>query len=114
MRPEVLSLLHDMRVAAEAILEYTRGRTMEEFRTDRSFRSSVEREFILVGEALYQAARIDLGITARFTGGQDIIEFRHVLVHGYRRVEAATVWGVVTEDLPLFLAEVQAVMEGAV
>jgi uncharacterized protein with HEPN domain len=110
MRLELLSLLHDMRVAAEAILDYTRGRTLEEFLSDRSFRSAVEREFILAGEALNQAASIDPDITASFTGGQDIIEFRHILVHGYRRVEAVTVWGIIEDDVPLFLAEVRAAM----
>ena len=38
-----------------------------------------------------------------------IIGFRNILAHAYEQVEDAVVWGIVTEQLPRFLAEWEAI-----
>ena len=36
---------------------------------------------------------------------------RHVLVHGYYQVEAAEIWAVIVNDLPLLKMQVQQYLE---
>ncbi|MBI2911373.1 MAG: DUF86 domain-containing protein [Chloroflexi bacterium] len=49
--------LWDAHEAADAILSFTRGKTMEEFGQDLMLRSAVERQFEIIGEALNQLSR---------------------------------------------------------
>jgi uncharacterized protein with HEPN domain len=53
----------------------------------------------IIGEALLQLQRSDSEIAARIPEYQHIIGFRHVLVHGYDSLDAATVWNVVETKL---------------
>ncbi len=50
--------LFDMLGACEFLLGFTKGRTVEDYRSDRAFRSAIERELQIVGEALLQLDRI--------------------------------------------------------
>ena len=89
--PEVLKLFHDMRDACSYVLEFTRGKTLKDYLTDRQLRSAVERQFMIVGEALYQLSKIHPGLAKEAPEARDIINFRHILVHAYERVEDETV-----------------------
>jgi len=55
MQPEVLALLHDIEEAGSAIVELATRHTVDEYRTERWLRSSIEREFIIIGEAVNDA-----------------------------------------------------------
>jgi len=52
----------DAREATDAILEFTRGKTWDEFAVDRLLRSAVERQFQIVGDALNQLAKADAAL----------------------------------------------------
>ncbi len=45
-------LLHDMMQSAERITRYVGNRTFDEFLADDYFRSAVERQFEIIGEAM--------------------------------------------------------------
>ncbi len=76
--------------------------------SSRGLRSSIEREFIIIGEALKNALAIDptLPITER----RLIVDFRNLLVHQYSQVDDEFVWGLIQTDLPRLLAEVRALL----
>jgi uncharacterized protein with HEPN domain len=57
-----------------------------------------------------QADKVDAATLGAITGLRQIIAFRNVLVHGYAVIQDATVWGVVENDLPLLIQEVQALL----
>ena len=52
--------LYDIRDACQAIEEFVRNKTYDEYVSDRMLRSAVERQFIVIGEALLHALRLAL------------------------------------------------------
>jgi uncharacterized protein with HEPN domain len=58
----------------------------------------VEREFILIGEALVALRRHAPEAFASITNGSRIVGFRNQLTHEYANVDDALVWGVIVRD----------------
>ena len=108
MQREVLALLHDVDEAGNAILELASRHTYDDYRTQRWLRSSIEREFTIIGEAVNAA--LDKEPEVPITDAREIVAFRNILVHRYRSVEASEVWGFIQRDLPRLLAEVRALL----
>jgi uncharacterized protein with HEPN domain len=108
MPPEVSVLLRHIEEAAVAILDAASDRSLTDYVSSRGLRSSIEREFIIIGEALKNALAIDptLPITER----RLIVDFRNLLVHQYSQVDDDFVWGLIQTDLPRLLAEVRALL----
>lgn len=100
MERDPRALLWDARKAADAILRYTRGKSLDEYASDDYFRSAVERQFEIIGEALAQLLRIDAALASRVPDLRRIIAFRNILVHGYAVVKHDEVWRVIQNDLP--------------
>ena len=67
---------------------------------------AVERNFIVIGEALNRLAKPDPATARAFNNYPQIIGFRNVVVHGYDTVEDAIVWGIIINELPRLLAQV--------
>jgi uncharacterized protein with HEPN domain len=110
MRPEIAKYLHDVRDAAVLVEDFTRGKSFAEYETDSMLRAAVEREFITIGEALAQASKLEPDLSQHITAFAQIVGFRNVLVHGYAVVQHQTVWGVVENDLPVLLREVESLL----
>lgn len=102
--------LHDILDSVEFLMTFTGGRTIADYVRDRGFRSAVERELQIVGEALLQLHSVQPAIAARITEYQRIIRFRHVLVHGYAELKADLVWQVIEEKLSILRDEAQALL----
>jgi len=92
--------LHDMLDACRFLLEFTRGKSVADYKADRGFRSAVERELQNIGEALYQLHAVSPDRAAKIGEHEQIIHFRHVLVHGYHKLKAEVVWQVIRTKLP--------------
>jgi len=54
MRRDAQAYLWDVQDAADAIADFTRGRNLNDYLSDRMLRSAVERQFDISGEALNQ------------------------------------------------------------
>lgn len=59
-------------------------------------RSAVERQFLIIGEALNRLGRIDPATAAQIPDLRRIVAFRNVLVHGYAVIDDELVWEVAT------------------
>lgn len=96
-------------VAADRILECTRGLSFAQYEQDWRVRSIVERQFSIIGEALNRALRADPAMS--FTGMRRIIDFRNILIRGYDAVDHAVVWGIVQRHLPLLRTEASEMLD---
>lgn len=106
MPPKTLKLLEDIRDAAEFVMQVTRSQTESALEQDRLLRQAVERNFEIIGEALNQLTRVDEDTARKITDYEKIVAFRNVLIHGYGLIDAALVWRVVQENLPLLHKQV--------
>ena len=107
MRPDAIGLLEDIRVAAETISADTTGATLESFTGDRRMRQLVERNFIIIGEAINRIVRVHPEIAVQISEISKIVGLRNILVHQYQTIDHRTVWGAVSDSLPVLRREVE-------
>ena len=104
--------IEDIRDAAAFIRAVTRGKALDEYRTDRLLRQAVERNFEIIGEALNRLTREDADIAGRIAHASKIVAFRNVLSHGYDLVDDVRVWGTIQNDVPALEHQVESLLDG--
>lgn len=110
MDTKVLKLLTDILEAAIRIRRFTEGITYEEYRDNELLRSAVERQFMVIGEALVRLRRDAPEIYEQCHDAPSIVGFRNVLVHGYDVVDDQVLWSAVTVHLPALVETVRILM----
>lgn len=110
MPPEVAKYLQDVRQACDLLTIFTAGKAFADYSAEPLLRAGVEREFIIVGEALMQAEKLDATLASNIPELRRIVGFRNILVHGYARVDHAIVWGIVEKDLPSLRKEIEGLL----
>ena len=105
------ALLWDICHAADAVAEFTRGKTLEDYRGDPLLRSAVERQLTILGEAVVQISKLTPELAERIPEHGGVIAFRNLLIHGYATVVNELVWGVLSRDLPALRARVAQLLE---
>jgi uncharacterized protein with HEPN domain len=65
--------LQDILDAAYAIADVMRGVSLEDYRATRSIRSSVEREFIIIGAALRRISALDQELFSSISNSRAIV-----------------------------------------
>jgi len=73
MRDETLQHLHDIQQAGMAIKAFVAGRSFDDYAADDMLRSSVERKFEIIGEALTRVKRDEPEILRLIHEHRDII-----------------------------------------
>lgn len=102
--------LYDMLSSCDFLIAFTTDKTLEQYKLDRAFRSAVERELQIIGEALMQLDHYHPDIAARVPDHRNIIGFRHVLVHGYDRLNPVTVWNAIETKLVSLKAQLETLL----
>jgi uncharacterized protein with HEPN domain len=105
--------LVDIVEACEAIESAVRGLDLAAYLGNRLIRSSVEREFIIIGEAMATLARIAPGTFDAIARARRIVDFRNQLTHQYPTVDDALVWAIVGNDVPVLRRECAALIARA-
>ena len=98
--------LEDMVLAARHVSEILGVSDITAYLTSLSLRSAVERQLQIVGEALYQLDRRHPAVASRIVSYRDIINFRHVLVHGYDTLNDSAVYSIAVNRVPGLAREV--------
>ncbi len=106
MPRDLAAYLQDILDATYAINDVMRGVSLEHYRATRSIRSSVEREFIIIREALRRISILDEELFVSISNSRAIIDFRNLLTHDYGAIDDDSVFGVVYSDLIILQAEV--------
>ncbi len=99
MDDRTLKWLVDALHAVDSILEFTRGKTYDDYSNDLLLRSGVERQFLILGEALKRVRDHERAYFDAITGAGDAVAFRNVLSHNYDSIEDAIVWDTIEEYL---------------
>jgi uncharacterized protein with HEPN domain len=113
MPPEIAKYLNDIYQACLLLEAFTQGKTFNDYQADPQLRSAVERQFIVIGEALMQAERKEPALGQSISDLRKIIAFRNLLVHGYATIQNATVWGVVENDLAILKRQTEDLLKQA-
>ncbi len=102
--------LADIIESCEAIAVAVSGIELEDYEANRLVRSSVEREFIIIGEAMAVLFRVAPSTFDSITRARRIVDFRNQLTHEYPTVDNSLVWAIIEHDVPLLRKESMTLM----
>ena len=105
MPRDARAYLSDVTEACDAITNAVWGLDLQSYEGNRLVRSSVEREFIIIGEALAALNRMSEEIFGSITQARRIVDFRNQLTHQYPNVDDAIVWAIIERDVPVLRGE---------
>ncbi len=105
MPRDALAYLSDITEACDAIALALSGIGLDDYRNNRLVRSSVEREFIIIGEAVSALSRVAPEEFDSITHARRIVDFRNQLTHEYPTVDDALVWALAKRDAPVLRDE---------
>jgi len=88
--------------AAKLIIAFSHGRTFQDLLTDVMFRSAIERQFEILGEASSHVSAATQALWPAIDWIR-IKNFRNLLAHEYFRTDHAQVWNIVRNMLPALL-----------
>ena len=110
MERDINTHLYDVMQSCQRIQTFTQGLDFQTYTSDDLIRSAVERQFIIIGEALNRIKRLDLTVYDRIRYADQIVGFRNILVHGYDVISDQLVWQVVQSHLPELAEDCQGLL----
>ncbi len=102
--------LLDIIQAANHIISFTVGYSLEELMTDKLRYFAVVKNVEIIGEASYMLST-DFKEAHTDIPWNDIIRMRHVLVHGYATVLPELLWQTALEDVPNLKRQIEALLD---
>ena len=102
--------LSEMLDRATFVTQFMADKSLGLLQRDRLTRSAVERELMVLGEALFQLHRTHPAIAEQIHSWDKIIGFRHVLVHGYDSLSMEIIWDVIHDELGPLIRQVEALL----
>lgn len=105
-----LAYLADIVDACEAIESFLTGVDPDAYRAAQMIRSAVERQLILIGEAVESLLRLDPGLSESISHARRIVDFRNLLTHDYAVVNDTVVWAIATGEVPILRKECRAIL----
>lgn len=94
-------------MAIKLINQFTVGVDEKSYAENDLVKSAVERQYLIIGEALSRIRKDDLVVFMQVTDGQKIVGFRNVLAHGYDAVDDAVSWDIIKNKLPMLSSDIQ-------
>lgn len=114
MRRSATAILADALAATESIESIVSGATRDEYLATRMLRSAVEREFLIVGEALNTLDSITDDARDRVTHLGRIVGMRNRLAHAYDLIDDAMIWSIACDAIPALRRELQEWLESMI
>lgn len=105
--------LQDIIDSGEAIQDFVKDYSEDEFIGDRKTYSAVIREFEIIGEAVGKLPE-DIREEYPQVPWRDIKDFRNLLIHEYFGVDLELIWQVICDELPLLLDVIYEIMRNIV
>lgn len=98
-----LVYVEDAKSACEEAIEFSKGKNSEQFVADKVLLAAVERKFSIAGEAINELDRRYPDIASKIPDHRRIIAFRHLLIHGYSKIDPGALWDFLQKDTPALL-----------
>ena len=102
-------LLH-IATSIQNITTFLQNKTADDFLLDPILYFAVVKNMEIIGEASYMLTH-EFRETHSETPWQDIINMRHILVHGYYHVDSREVWAAIKNDLPVLEKQIKKYLE---
>jgi len=109
MNENIKKCLHDIKISIESIEEYVIKKDFNAYKNNKMVRRAVEREFEIIGEAMYRINKSDSSFV--ISGKHRIIGMRNRVIHGYDKIDNGLVWGTITRHLPLLKKEIKELLQ---
>jgi len=98
--------LFDILMAIELIEEFfTDVDSFTVYEKDRKTQSAVERQLVIIGEALNHYRRLEPQI--KIENDKQIVNFRNRLVHAYDSLDNSIIWAIIKRHLKPLKQEIQ-------
>ncbi|MFQ5586750.1 MAG: DUF86 domain-containing protein [Thermodesulfobacteriota bacterium] len=107
-RDDLIRLRHMLDAAREA-LEFTSGKSKDEFSSNRMAVLAVVKDIEIIGEA---ASKVSSEMQERYEAipWRDITDMRNHLIHAYYDVDPEVVWDTIQKDLPPLLETLRKIL----
>jgi uncharacterized protein with HEPN domain len=92
MKTTLKKRLLDALNTCHAIQSFVANCTFPEYERNQMLRSAVERQFEIIGEALFQAEIDSPQLSALITDVRRIVGMRNRIIHGYATVDDELLW----------------------
>ena len=99
MERDTNAYLYDIIHSCQNIRKFTTDIDFQTHTANLLTKSAVERQFIIIGEALNRINRFDPVMYNHIPRAERIIGFRNIIVHGYDIVSDQLVWEIVQSHL---------------
>lgn len=113
MVEQVIKSLTDILRSIENIELFcsSRPKEFQVFCDDLCFRSAIQWEIAIIGEAMNRVLKVcpDISITS----ARRIVNTRNYLIHGYDSLREDLIWAIVINHLPLLKTEVTELIESS-
>ncbi len=106
INPKAQKYLFDTLAAIQRIEDFLgEQRDFSIYQQDAMLRSAVERQLIIIGEAVNRLRQLDE--TIPLTASRAIVQFRNRITHEYDRIDDVNVWAILVKHLPLLKKEAE-------
>ena len=105
--------LADIIDACRLIGNFLEGVDLAAYLESDEKRSAVERQFLIVGEAVAALRRQSPELADSISQSRFIVGFRNMLAHDYAAVDDEAVYSIVIGDVPPLLRECEALLRAA-
>ena len=99
MARDLSAYLQDFIEACNSTEDVMSDVSLKGYRNKRAARSAVEREFIIIGEALRRIRTLDETMFSSISNSRAIVDFRNLLAHDYEAVDDDAVLVLVYSNL---------------
>ena len=101
--------LEHMMTAIDNVFEYTKDVSFNDLGKDKILCHAVIYNIQIIGEAAYKLTK-EFRDNHSEVEWRDIIAMRHILVHDYYEVNMNILWNVISEELPEFKKQIEALV----
>ena len=113
MQPRAESYLRDVHDNASLIRRAAAGKTLADYESDIRLRHQIEREFMVIAEALVRFTRLEPALAEQITECRGYIGLRNILNHRYPEIHHPTMWNTIATEIPVLIREVEQLLDEA-